>query len=281
MSARAFFMPGEAGQRYCVLHSPSAGQPWRGLILHLPAFAEEMNKSRRLVALQARALAQAGYAVLVLDPLGCGDSSGDHGDASWEAWLADARRAADWLRAEAGPHAGATSQLSPLPLWLWGLRSGCLLACALAAEVQAGLLLWQPVASGKQFFQQFLRLKMAGELLGGDAKGVIDGLRQALARDESIEVAGYAVAPALARGLEAAELVNPAPGSRALWLEVSGQAEPRLSPVAQTRIERWRSAGVAVEARVVAGQSFWQTAEITDCPALVESTLQLLAETSA
>lgn len=273
MTARAFFMPGEAGQRYCVLHSPLPGQPVRGLVLHLPAFAEEMNKSRRLVALQARALAQAGYAVLILDLLGCGDSSGDHGDAHWTAWLDDARRAAAWLRAEVAPQ-GA-------PLWLWGLRSGGLLACALAAELDAGVLLWQPVASGKQFFQQFLRLKMAGELLGGDAKGVIDGLRQALARNESIEVAGYAVAPALAQGLEAAELLPPAPGKPALWLEVSGQAEPKLSPVAQTRIERWRSAGVALEARVVAGPSFWQTTEITDCPALIETTLQLLAACAA
>ncbi|MBK8384562.1 MAG: hypothetical protein IPL11_02315 [Candidatus Accumulibacter sp.] len=41
------------------------------------------NKSWRIVPLQARALATAGYAVLQIDLMGCGDSSGDFGDATW------------------------------------------------------------------------------------------------------------------------------------------------------------------------------------------------------
>jgi len=42
-----------------------------------------MNKSRRMVALQARALAGRGFAVLQMDALGCGDSAGDMQDATW------------------------------------------------------------------------------------------------------------------------------------------------------------------------------------------------------
>ena len=41
------------------------------------AWAEEMNKARRMAALQARLLAENGYAVLQIDLHGCGDSSGD------------------------------------------------------------------------------------------------------------------------------------------------------------------------------------------------------------
>ena len=59
-------------------------------------------------ASQARALAQAGYGVLQVDLLGCGDSTGDFADATWAAWLDDAQAAHRWL-AEHGfdPQMGA------------------------------------------------------------------------------------------------------------------------------------------------------------------------------
>jgi len=53
-----------------------------GSVLYGHPFAEEMNKSRRMAGLQARALARAGYDVLQIDLRGCGGSSGDFGDAS-------------------------------------------------------------------------------------------------------------------------------------------------------------------------------------------------------
>ena len=79
----SFFLPideGRNGQRFCLFHR-AHGDVTKGSILYIHPFAEEMNKSRRMAALQARALAKAGYAVLQLDLLGCGDSSGDFGDA--------------------------------------------------------------------------------------------------------------------------------------------------------------------------------------------------------
>jgi exosortase A-associated hydrolase 2 len=167
-------------------------------------FAEELNKSRRMAALQARAMAAAGYTVLQIDLLGCGDSSGDFGDATWEAWLADVELACDWLQ-----------QQTATPLWLWGQRTGCLLANEAANRMQrpVNLLFWQPVVSGKQFLQQFLRLKLAAEILGGESKGVMERLRKQLQQGESVEVAGYLLSPALAAGLEKAELLLAAP----LW----------------------------------------------------------------
>jgi alpha-beta hydrolase superfamily lysophospholipase len=66
-------------------------------VLYLPPLAEELNSSRRTVAQQARALARAGFAVLQIDLLGCGDSSGRLEDARWSDWLHDARAALDWL----------------------------------------------------------------------------------------------------------------------------------------------------------------------------------------
>ncbi len=72
----------------------------------------------------------------------------------------------------------------------------------------AGLLFWQPVLSGKQFLQQFLRLKVAAQILGSAEAARVDTreLRERLLRGDSVEVAGYELSPALAAGLEAADL---------------------------------------------------------------------------
>ncbi|MDI4631685.1 hydrolase 2, exosortase A system-associated [Pelomonas sp. V22] len=268
----AFFLEApDGGQRYCLFHSSTAAP--RALLLYIPPFAEELNKTRRMAALQSRALAEAGIAVLQIDLKGCGDSSGDFGDASWQAWLDDITLARQWLQAR---HPG-------LPLWLWGLRAGCLLASA-AAQAQpgvAGQLWWQPPASGKLLAQQWLRLKAAGEMLGGGAnaaKGAMDQLRQQLAAGEAVEIAGYTCAASLILGLEAATLQ--APGPQALiWLELSRDAEaPALTPVATKQIDAWRAAGTPLTAEAVSGPAFWATTEIEEAPLLLQATRRLLLE---
>ena len=170
-----FFLPCSVGERFCLFH-PASGKSL-GAVLYLHPFAEEMNKSRRMAALQARALAAAGYDVLQIDLLGCGDSSGDFADASWQAWRDDVLAGYRWLRSR-----------SPAPLILWGLRAGCLLAAEVAADIPeaADFIFWQPVISGKQHWQQFMRLKMAGEMASGQAKAVGEQLRQQLANDVGV-----------------------------------------------------------------------------------------------
>ena len=271
MNFEAFFLPScaEDGRRFCLFHPPEEGAPRRGSVVYIHPFAEEMNKSRRMAALQARAMAVAGYAVLQIDLGGCGDSSGDFGDASWDGWLADVELACDWLL-----------QRGDTELWLWGLRSGGLLAAVVAARRNAPchLLLWQPVISGRQFLQQFLRLKLAGEMAAGDGKGVMDGLRRQLARGEAVEVAGYALAPALARGLEQAELSPAAGTGRIEWIEVSARTDGALSPAAAACLEKWQAVGLRVRGRQVSGPAFWQTADIEECPALIEASLRALVD---
>ena len=268
MPIEPFFLTVSGGQRFCLLHPVDAGRVVRGALLYIHPFAEEMNKTRRMVAVQARALADAGYEVLQIDLYGCGDSSGDFGEASWSNWLDDVLTAAEWLR-----------QRNPAPLWLWGLRAGCLLAADAARRNDAveGLLLWQPVVSGRQHLQQFLRLKSAGEMLAGDGKGVMQGLKTDLAQGLSVEVAGYTLSADLAKGLEATELTLPERALRIEWLEVAAKPENGLSPVAASRLEQWTAAGHRVRGHTVGGSSFWQTTEIEENPALIAATLTALA----
>lgn len=270
----AFFQPApDGGQRLYLHHLPPQGLPVTGAVLYVHPWAEEMNKGRRMAALASRGLAAQGLAVLQLDLLGCGDSSGDLGDATWAAWMDDVTRAAHWLQAQ---HPGA-------PLWLWGLRSGALLASAAATHIGGplNLLLWQPALQGKTLLQQFLRLKAAAQLADGGGKALLDAARADLAAGRPVEVAGYRLPAALAKGLEAATLAPPPPGTtepgRLVWLEMSTQPEPTLAPATQAAWPRWQAAGWRVEGRALQGPAFWQTTEIEDAPALLAATTAALA----
>ena len=264
MAAEAFFLPAAGGQRYCLFHA-AAGSSVRGVIVHVHPWAEEMNKSRRMAALQARALAAAGFAVLQIDLHGCGDSSGDFAEASWDSWIADVQAAAGWLCAR---HGGA-------PLILWGHRAGCLLATAAAATMQtpARFLFWQPATNGKLLLQQFLRLRAAAEMQGGDSKAVMERIKRDLAEGRAVDIAGYALPAALAQGLERATLEPPVAATTVAWLEVGSGDEPVLLPASLPRIEAWRAAGHTVQALAVRGPAFWQTQEIEDAPLLIDATL--------
>ena len=252
--------------RFCIYHPPQA--PLRGRVVQVHAFGEEMNKSRRMAARQARELAAVGFAVLQFDLLGCGDSAGDHGDATWSRWLDDVAWAASHLCRLAG--CGAD-----VPLWLWGHRVGALLATQAAERLAQSegrmphLLLWQPTGQGKAALQQFLRLKAAAQMLDGGGKGVTESLKRTLAAGEPVEVAGYRLHPEMAAGLEGASLAPPAGGARVVWLELSTAETAELLPASRAAIERWRSAGWTVEAHALPGPAFWQTTEIEDAPALV------------
>jgi len=281
----AFFLDApHGGQRFCLFHTPQPGNPTRGRVLFCHPFAEELNTTRRTVARQARAMADAGFAVMQIDLLGCGDSSGDFGNASWPAWLADLQLAHAWL---------SNQQPATGPLWLWGLRAGALLASDLAATLPepANLLLWQPFASGQQQLQQFLRLHSAGQWLAGNQKDTvkkIDKPAQQLAQGQSVHIAGYPLSPVLAQGLSAAKLQPPAkqPPGQLIWLELgtlpaqnlasTAASVPALSPVAEKQVAEWRQASWQVSAQTVATPAFWQTVDAEAAPELIPATLAAL-----
>lgn len=286
MQPDVFFLPvaatqtEDAGQRLCIHHSAQhdgvACAPL-GLVLYIHPFAEEMNKSRRMAALQSRALAKAGFAVLQIDLTGCGDSSGDFGDATWEQWVADVVVGCQWLRAKYP----ADTNKGRAPLWLWGLRTGCLLAVDAAKQIDemCNFLFWQPPASGKPLLQQFLRLKVAGDMLAGQSKGVMEGMRQQLASGSSVEIAGYMLAPGLASGLEQSALLPPAVSTTAPlveWFELTTREDASLSPISAKTVDAWVQAGCSVNSHLVNGPAFWQTTEIEDAPLLIDATIEAL-----
>jgi uncharacterized protein len=275
MTPDAFFLPAvgpAGGQRFCVHHAAAEQAP-RGTLLYLHPFAEEMNKSRRMAAMQSRALAAEGFAVLQIDLFGCGDSSGDFGDAGWSDWIDDALLGAQWLR----------SRYVGTPLWLWGLRAGCLLATAAAQRLDGALnfLFWHPSTAGKLVLQQFLRLKGAKDLLQGQSRGAMQNLMTQLKQGQALEIAGYRLSPALADGLALAALSAPSHAARVAWLELSAQPERELAPASQSALTSWKPVCDSLSAHVVPGPAFWQTTEIEDAPALIETTIAALCGEAA
>ncbi|RZA31334.1 MAG: hydrolase 2, exosortase A system-associated [Lysobacteraceae bacterium] len=270
--ADAFFLESEGRQRFCLYHPPAG--PARGAVLYVHPFAEELNRTRRMAAMQARALAVHGFGVLQIDLTGCGDSSGDFGDARWELWKDDLAAGAAWLRQRVDGR-----------FTLWGLRLGALLALDYARGARHpvdAMLLWQPVLKGTQHLNQFLRLHMAGALLtegNGAAHGGTEALRATLHAGGALEIAGYELAPQLARALEALPSLEAlAPTCPVDWIETVSAAGQEAAPGALRAVAAWRAAGVGVRLHPVQCAPFWATSEITENTAWIDATSDALLE---
>jgi exosortase A-associated hydrolase 2 len=272
--AHPFFLDGGAAARFCLYHAPQGS--CRGAFIYLHPFAEEMNKARRMAALQARTLAAQGFAILQIDLHGCGDSAGDFADARWETWLADVARAERWLEQKLGDALLA-------PVGLWGLRLGALLALDYAHQsphMPSAMLLWQPVSSGSAFLTQFLRLKVAAQMLeDGQQNGGTAALRAALARGESLEIAGYTLAPELARAIDGQDATRIMPPLCPVhWFEMVAEASRPLPPAAARVLQTWQVNGADATGHAVPGPAFWASQEIAEAPFLLRATCAALQE---
>ena len=246
---------------------PPNGVRLRCTVLHVPAAFEEMNKSRRTVALQARAFAKLGILTVVYDAAGTGDSSGDHGDATWDIWRRNASDMFAWL---------ATAERAPV--CVWGLRLGGLLATGLVSNGTLdarALILWQPVFSGSAYVNQFLRLAATQDVAANSgARSEAPTVKAELAAGRSVDVAGYALHPDLVRGAAACTLQAQSPPVCAVvWRECS-PVPAELSPMAAKLAASWRNAGTRVDAECIGGPSFWAAMEIEEAHALIASTTQ-------
>lgn len=219
-----------------------------------------------MVAEQARLFSAMGYVVAVPDLYGTGDSEGDFGDASWDAWREDIDHLVSLLL-----HRGVTS------LCFWGLRLGALLALDCAGkyrDILNTLLFWQPVVNGKTFLTQFLRLKVAADMLEANRKTTTRELREQLEAGGSVEVAGYQLASGLALPIDRLCLTDiplrELPGIT--WLELlPGEGRP-VPAMTENAVTDMRAAGVDVDFHSLVGEPFWSLQELAVVPGLIETT---------
>ena len=260
------FLPTDRGPLFLLTY-PARGVNSNRAVVVFPAFAEEMNKCRRQIALAAREFANRGITTYLVDLAGTGDSHSDFGDATLAHWRADLKDVLSHVRTRGAARID----------WL-AVRAGALLALdALEhdAPAPASMLLWQPVLSGKTMMSQFLRLKaMAG--LGKDARGPgVGDLRTRLATGNAVEVAGYWLNPALVSGFDDLHLKRLAPATDLHWFAV--QDDEALPAAAATVVEGITAQGGLVAVHIVKGEPFWSTAEIALAPELIRETCNVLA----
>ncbi len=267
---RPFHLRGAKGPLFAVYYAPAEPAHAAGDILLVPPFAEEMNRCRAMVAMQARMLAEVGIGTLLVDPYGTGDSAGEFSMGTLELWLDDLSRAARWLDQSGN---GCRT--------LWGIRLGALLAAQLATRVESvrRLLFWQPALDAKTFYTQFLRIRIAAEIEQKDGIKSTEELRRLAASGQPIEVSGYKVGPQLSRELDALTLPEPAAlaSLQISWCEVLAAADSALPRANMKVMQAWRDAGVGIAFEQAIGPPFWQVHERATAPQLLTVTQRLVA----
>jgi exosortase A-associated hydrolase 2 len=188
------FIESHSGKLFAIYYPAANDNVAKNTIIHIPAFAEEMNTSRRIVAAQAQEFVAQGHAVLILDLFGTGESDGDFADATWEIWLQNIDTAISWL-----------NQKGLQKITLWGLQLGALLAMDFTNRYPnrvQHLISWQPVLNGEVFVTQFLRLRVAATMMNNATpREKTSDLKQQLLDGKKIEVAGYWLNPDLIKPL--------------------------------------------------------------------------------
>ena len=264
-TALAFYLSSQWGQIFFLHYPESSAEARRRAVIHVPAFAEEMNKSRRMTALLGRKLAAQGIGVLVIDLPGTGDSSGEFGEATWNSWCESVLLAREWLEQN------GYSRIS-----LWGLRTG---GCVSLAAASGSELAWerfdwvQPVGRGSVFLSQFLRLRVAEKMFSGNkaARETGEELKSMLERGETLEIAGYDLSPDIYEGLNQFNAANLSPKlfRRVSLYDIRTNEAGKPSPAVSRLADKWKLEGVDCHVDVLQGEPFWITQEISVCEPLV------------
>jgi alpha-beta hydrolase superfamily lysophospholipase len=149
-------------------HSPEDGRARSGVVL-CPPFGREYTQAHYALRLLAERLASLGICTLRFDYDGTGDSAGNGGDPERvPAWLGSITAAMETVQA-----AGAEKT------FVVGMRIGATLAGIVAEKsaILEGLVLWDPVASGKEYLSYQRALSaLSLEVSGGDGSVQAPGL---------------------------------------------------------------------------------------------------------
>lgn len=259
---------GEEGARFFTLQF-SCAEP-RAHIVFFPAFCEEMNRCRSLVATQARRFAAAGYACTLVDFLGTGDSQGELVDATLDVWYDNVGQVIETLKGE-----------RDLPLVFWGMRLGGLLALDYAArsdwEVQ-DVILWQPVNAAQVYITQMLRQRVASLMVRDLPPETTKEIRQRLEEGKAVEIAGYVIRGQLIRDIEAIDLASLSGvcTGKVHWLEHVTEAGKDPGVASQRAIDHLSGAGASVDVHTFTDPPIWLIHERDFAPELLAATGGLL-----
>lgn len=191
-------------QLFGALHQPQRLRPRSTAVLLCNPFGEEASRAHRTYRVLATQLERAGYAALRFDYSGTGDSVGDSGAATVDAWVGDVASAAERLRTASG-----VARVTVV-----GLRFGATLAMLASARGEPRLrhlVLWDPVVEGAAYLRELIaqhRAYMRAEI----GNGWQDRLRIS-ADGAPAEALGAPIGAVLGAQIAAIDLAAVSPGA--------------------------------------------------------------------
>ena len=234
------------------------------ILLILPPFAEEANRSRRLFSELCQQLAANGWTCYLPDFYGTGDSQGDFSDIDLDLWQQDLCL---WLE---------RAKL-PQPVHLLACRFGALQLIgmwpALLQQIKPGkLLLWQPQLDCQKFLQQLFRQHQASNLLQAEKA---PSASQLLGNNLVVDIAGYSITPKFYSQINALKPdLNHWQHHTLCWLELS--TLPQL-PIPATKAWLQIDADLATSSqKLLALPAFWLQQEPLPVALLIQESLQFL-----
>jgi len=219
-----------------------------GTFIFCGPFAEEKNKSQRLLVDTARAFSATGFNVLRLDYAGTGDSPGDFVDATMETRLQDVLDAIVYCR----------NVLGESNVGLLGLRLGGALA-ALAAEKAdvRWLVLLSPVADVRKHFSLALRGKRIKEMLTAGTGAAALGKESCRAEPGIFDLDGFPITPHLHAEMQRFDVIGRILHYRGPLAVIHASLNPRVPKDVQALRDRYSAIGASVSFATVYAEPFW------------------------
>ena len=267
---KCFYLPSKNGSLFVSLYKPD-NLIARKALIYVHPFGEEMNKSRRMVYLQAEKFIELGVAVFIVDLFGCGDSDGELKDAGWELWIDDLSVCYNWVKNNLCEDIG-----------LWGLRLGALLSLDFAQQTLnplSQLLFWKPVLKGKLYLNEFLRASLASEVMGNSLKktskkDIIDTVNNG----SMVELSGYEINSSLFQSMMEKEYsLYTRKDVPIIWIDIVRNID--IENVAATNTCKYLAElGATCNYQKEKCTPFWSAVEITECPTLLNITTTLFKQ---
>lgn len=215
----------------------------------LPAFAEEMNRTRSFASRIAWQLAGSGFCVLQPDLSGAGDSTGEFSNATWDNWVSELYRASRWLAEQSEPLNVVT------------VRAGSLFLPGLVKREPAlfeKICMVEPFISGQECAAEFLQLRVARSMFEG-TKESIAWLTGELNKGVTLEIAGYELSPDLHRSLClcSIEQLDAAMSGSGFVVGCGRSEDNKRNTKIKALVDKWKAGGLSVDYKYVGTDPFW------------------------
>jgi exosortase A-associated hydrolase 2 len=168
-----------------------------------------------------------------------------------------------------------------VPLVLWGLRLGGLIAldyAAITSQPLQDIILWQPVNAAKIYVTQVLRQRVAALMVRDLPAETTAQIRQKLEDGENVEISGYTVGRALISDIEAIDItaMSGLCLGKIYWMEHVTEAGKEIGVASRKAVDQLVHQGNQVVVHTFSDPPIWLIHERDFAPQLLALTNGLL-----